>query len=517
MSSSYNSKRSFIGTKLKISVQELPITDNNMRNKPEDKYGLIYLSFIFQGAALLFPFNTFVFLVDFYQERFCELHLLYWAMISVILCASLCFAFITTLIADRVSISTRLLTGHILFIIALILFLLFTILTALGVFDSLPLYIGYAPLIVGFITGIGSGITQTSYYGLSSLFPSRYTQALVVGETVSSLVIACFRVGTRLLKPSGSCSNYDTIIFISLTLLVMLASVGVLKFIYWHDYTKYWLKIVKDNFLIEYSVLEQQGADSFEDEDESVISGRNETLISEESPLSRSRRLELSSVRKYILLFKLTIKKKAIIFKRTWQLQLTILFTMLLTLFLFPTFLTAAYACEPQLCDWGPIITLCVFELFDFITRWFTLIPVKCSNLRIFLLSLPRFVFIPLFAIFIFPVSYPIVPFKIGFPIFLIVVAAFGVTNGYFVSVPLVLIPKNLKANDKESGGTIGIFMLFIGLAAGSLLAYPFNETILTRPSNMTSVCCLSHIQNTTWNQLINNNATQLGVCSCAI
>ena len=503
---------------LKISVQELPITEISIRNNPEDKYKLVYLSFIFQGAAILFPFNAFVFLVDFYQEKFCQLKLLYWAMIALILCTSLLFAFITTLIADRVSISTRLLTGHILFIIALVLFLIFTVLTALGVFDYIPPYIGYVPLIAGLLTGIGSGIAQPSYYGLSSLLPPQYTQALVVGETVSSLVIACFRVGTRLLKPVGSCANYDTIIFISLTILVMLGSVGVLRFIFSHNYTDYWLKLVRDNFLIEYRVLEQQGGDSFEDEDESVISGRNQTLISEDSPLSKTQRLNLSSLGKYIQMLKLTLKKKAIIFKRTWELQLTILFTMLITLFLFPTFLTAAYSCEPQLCDWGPIITLCVFVMFDFITRWFALIPVKCNNLTVLLFSLPRVVFIPFFAIFIFPVSHPIVPFQIGFPIFLIVVAAFGVTNGYFASIPLVLIPKNLKANDKESGGTIGIFMLFIGLAAGSLLAFPFNETVLTKPGNMTSVCCVSHMQNTTWNHLIRNNTvTQQGVCSCAI
>ncbi|KAI6646896.1 Equilibrative nucleoside transporter 4 [Oopsacas minuta] len=496
------------GKERKLFYQELTTT---ITDKPKDSFNLVYLSFIFQGATLLMPFSTYLFLVDFYTEKFCELNLLYWAMVSVILCTSLSFAFITTIIADRVSLSKRLVTGHILFILSLSSFLLFTVLTSLGIFDSAPHAIGYVPLISGFISGIGSGIIQPSYYGLSSLLPPRYTQALVVGETASGVIIACFRVGTRLLKPAGSCESYDTVIFIALTVVFMIVSIPVLKFIYWHKYTNYWFKLVQKNFLIEYRVLDQHSTDSF-DEDESVIAGRTDTLISEYTTTFGDGNVS----RKFNGL-KLTIQKKFIIFKKTWKLQLTILSAMIITLLLYPTFLTAAYTCGSQLCDWGPIITLCVFTLFDFITRWVILIPVKYNQCVLLLLSLTRILFIPLFAIFIFPISNPLVSFKFGFPIFQIVVAVFGVSNGFFASIPLMLIPTKLNASDKESGGIIGIFMLFIGLAVGILLSLPFYETVLVRTSNTTNLCCLSHVGNTTWSIFKNNTISMPGECTCGI
>ena len=494
----------------KILFKELPVSESSITTKHKDSFHLLYLSFIFQGAALLMPFSTFVFLVDFYQEKFCQLDLLYWAMMAVILCTSLCFAVITTLVADKVSIAKRLFTGHILFILSLGSFLLFSILTTLGVLDSAPHAVGYVPLISGFLSGVGSGIVQPSYYGLSSLLPYRYTQALVVGETVSGIIIACFRVGTRLLKPVGSCESYDTVVFIALTVLVMIASVAVLKFIFWHEYTKHCLKLVRDNFLVEYRALEQNRGDSFED-DESVISGRNATFVDEHSSLSANRKMS-----KKFHLLTLTVKKKLIIFKKTWELQATILSAMIITLFLYPTFLTAAYTCEDQLCDWGPIITLCVFTLFDFITRWFTLIRVKYNHLAILLFSLARIIFIPLFAVFIFPISNPVVSFRFGFPFFQIIVAIFGVSNGFFASIPLILIPTRLTGSDKESGGTIAILMLFVGLALGTILSLPFNETILVKPpSNLTNLCCVSSIGNNTWNLIRNITSSQQ--CSCAI
>ena len=496
--------------KSKIFFKELPIPESTVTTNHKDAFHLLYLSFIFQGAALLMPFSTFVFLVDFYQEKFCQLNLLYWAMMAVILCTSLCFAIITTLVSDKVSVTKRLFTGHILFILSLGSFLLFSILTTLGVFDSAPHAVGYIPLFSGFLSGVGSGIVQPSYYGLSSLLPPRYTQALVVGETVSGIIIACFRVGTRLLRPVGSCENYDTVVFIALTVVVMIASVAVLKFIFWHEYTKHWLKPVKDNFLVEYRVLEQNRVNSFED-DESVISGRNSTFVDERRSLSADRNM----YSKFNLLL-MTVKKKFIIFKKTWELQVTILSAMIITLFLYPTFLTAAYSCEDQLCDWGPIITLCVFTLFDFITRWFTLIRVKYNHLAILIFSLARIMFIPLFAVFIFPISNPVVSFRFGFPFFQIIVAVFGVSNGFFASIPLMIIPTKLTGSDKESGGIIAILTLFVGLALGTILSLPFNETILVKPpTNLTNLCCVSNIGNNTWNLIRNITLSQQ--CTCAI
>ena len=497
-----------------FSSRDVPITLTD--NRPQDRFNIIYILFIYQGAALLFPYNAFIFLVDFYREKFCQLNLLYWSMVATILCTSVITAFTTLIIADRVSIAKRNFFGHILFIFSLLFFLVFSILAIVGVFDTAPANVGYIPLLAGFTLGIGSGITQPTYYGLSSLLPSRYTQALVVGETVSGLTVACFRVGTKLLKPIGSCAYYDTIVFIVITMLFMVASLGVWLFIFYHKLTRYCMNREVNSFLVEYRVLDQQREGSSFEEDESVIAGRTETLAGEESPLSaeHGQQIHLNKVKTALLVLQSTVRKKALILKKTFALQLTLLCSMLTTLFLFPTFLTAAYPCQPQLCDWGPIITLCVFMLSDFSVRWFSILPVKCSDLTLFVISLSRVLFIPAFALFIFPVGNPIIPFKIGFGFYLLIVAGFGITNGYFASVPLVLIPGKLQSDDKESGGTIGIVMVFIGLAAGTLLALPFNETVLTQ-SSLTSTCCMTY-RNTTLSSAVMRNNSLFGECHCA-
>ena len=475
-------------------------------NVPQDRFNLLYFAFIYQGMAILFPYNAFIFLLDFYQDKFCDLHLFYWAMMSVMLLSDATFCFITNLISEYISFAKRILTGHILFIISLVFFLVFSVLASEGLLDSLPSYIGYAPLLAGLITGIGIGISQPSYYSASSQLPKHYTQALVIGETVSGLTSACFRISTKLLKPPNSCIFYDSQVYIGLTISVMLASFFVWAFIYYHNLTNYWLNLGKEESLAGNRPIQQNNDEVL---DESEIASRLGRVNTEKSPLLENTFKTNDSL---YLRFARSLKLKFSIFWKTWSLQLTLFFNFLITLFLFPTFITAAYPCHPQICDWVPIISLTIFVFSDFIVRWFTLIPIKCSSLALLIISLFRFLFIPIIGLFIFPISRPFVPVGYGLPIYLVIISAFGLTNGYFGSLPLVLIPTKLKVGEKEIGISIAIFILVSALVIGTFLALPFNETLLYR--NFTSVCCIGNTNPTSITPHL--NMTQ-GGCTCAL
>ena len=503
------SKRSIASNASKaisISSRELKNIRIEHSNVPKDRFNLLYIAFLYQGMALLFPYNAFIFLLDFYQDKFCDLHLFYWAMVSIMVCSNAFFCLITNLISEYISFAKRILTGHILYIISLLFFLIFSVLATEGVLDSLPTSIGYTPLLAGLITGIGIGIAQPSYYSASSHLPKHYTQALVVGETVSGLTSAFFRISTKLLKPKNSCIFYDSQIYVGLTICVMLASFFVWPFIYYHKFSKYWLGLAKENnFLVEYRHIEQNNDEVSE---ESVIAGRLGSIKADQHPLLNTFKTNGSLCKR----FTRSLKRKFSIFRKTCSLQFTLFFNFIITLFLFPTFTTAAYPCHPQICDWVPIISLTTFVLSDFIIRWFTLIPIKCSSFALLIISLFRLIFIPLIVLFIFPLSRPLVPVEYGLPIYLVIISAFGLTNGYFGSIPLVLIPTKLKVGEKEIGSSIGIFMLVSALVIGTFLALPFNETVLYR--NFTSVCCIA--RNTTRPTSITPylNITAQGGCS---
>ena len=487
-----------------------PILAIDDSTKPQDRFHILYLAFLFQGMAILFPYNAFIFLLDFYQERFCDLYLFYWSMVTIMTVTNALFCFLTNILSEYISPAKRILTGHMLYLVSLVFFLIFSSLVVGDVFSSLPDTIGYTPLLAGLITGAGIGVAQPSYYSISSQLPSRYTQALVIGETVSGVTSACFRIATKLMKPPGTCQYYDTLVYISLTLVVMIASIAVWALIYFHRYTSYHLdQLNKERFSIEYRVVEQDKENASMEEsiaNECVDNNHDESSLLFGKPKSAKREKLISTFER----FKKSTLRRFIVFKKTCSLQLTLFVNFVITLFLFPTFITAAYKCHTTLCDWVPIIALTVFVSSDFVIRWFTLVRVRLKNYVIFLISLSRFIFIPLICIFIFPLEDPIMHVDYGLPIFLVIVSLFGLTNGYFGSVPLVIIPTQLKGGDKQLGSSMGIFMLVSALVVGSLLAFPFNETVLVyKSTNMTtSICCYK-------NNVTNlfHNAT--GVCMC--
>ena len=47
------------------------------------------------------------------------------------------------------------------------------------------------------IVGIGGGIQQASFYGLAGLFPPKYTQALMLGESMAGVVVSVNRITTK--------------------------------------------------------------------------------------------------------------------------------------------------------------------------------------------------------------------------------------------------------------------------------------------------------------------------------
>ncbi|CAF4357723.1 unnamed protein product, partial [Adineta steineri] len=67
------------------------------------------------------------------------------------------------------------------------------------------------------ILAIGCTLQQSSFYGLTSMLPFRYTQAVMTGESFAGLLASCARISTNLFMPNDS--HLSTILFFSLGLL----------------------------------------------------------------------------------------------------------------------------------------------------------------------------------------------------------------------------------------------------------------------------------------------------------
>lgn len=68
------------------------------------------------------------------------------------------------------------------------------------------------------LTAIGCTIQQSSFYGFASMFPKKYTQAVMAGESLAGLLVACTRISIKLLISSDEVST--VVFFLTSTIYI---------------------------------------------------------------------------------------------------------------------------------------------------------------------------------------------------------------------------------------------------------------------------------------------------------
>ncbi len=91
-------------------------------------------------------------------------------------------------------------------------------------------------------------VQQSSYYGVSGTLPSRYTQALLLGESISGVVVSVLRVIT---KVSTSSLRNGAIAFFTISIVYVLMCVVCLVIIYKNRFVNYYMKQAKDSNSVE--------------------------------------------------------------------------------------------------------------------------------------------------------------------------------------------------------------------------------------------------------------------------
>eukprot|EP00731_Ephydatia_muelleri_P028547 Em0020g191a len=300
--------------------------------------------------------------------------------------------------------------------------------------------------------GIGSGMQQSSYYGLSGMLPPRYTQAVMAGESAAGLVVSFNRVVTKLAVAE---LRSGVIAFFVLSVLFILMCVVCQVY------------IAKSPFVRHYvAVCDGQKRAQHGGED-------NQSLLT--SQLGPEKESDIT--------FPMTVRFREMVLvrwrvtKQIWMHAISILIAFFFTLFLFPGIISEIQYCDIK--DWMPVILITIFNLCDFIAKWLALVPIKWMTPRIVLLScIGRVIFVPLFLLCTSPSpTYPILTGP-AWPI--IFTVAFGLTNGYLGCLPMVAHSKYVTEHKhKELAGTIMTWFLLTGLTLGAILAYSL--TPLTR------------------------------------
>lgn len=89
--------------------------------------------------------------------------------------------------------------GYLLSLLTLVIFIICELVW--HVYDEIASY--SATVVLAALMAVGCTIQQTTYYGFASMFPKKYVQAIMLGESLAALFIAFVRIPTKLITSNA--------------------------------------------------------------------------------------------------------------------------------------------------------------------------------------------------------------------------------------------------------------------------------------------------------------------------
>lgn len=143
------------------------------------------------------------------------------------------------------------------------------------------------------------------------------------------------------------------------------------------------------------------------------------------------------------------------------------------TLSLYPGIEVEVNSCS--LRTWMPVLLMFCFNTSDVIGKILAASPYPWSRRQLILLSGLRIVLVPLFLLCCAPRHRPIISGETAPFLFTI---ALGISNGLAGSLPMMLAPAKVPGTLKEVTGNIMTLSYNIGLTAGSMIGYLFENML---------------------------------------
>ena len=184
---------------------------------PQDQGHKLYLALFLSGVGILLPYNAFISSVDFLHISFPGSSIVFDISLIYILTALLAVV-LNSVIMEMFSLQIRIIFGYL-----LSLLILLAILVLLVWLDLLPQEQSYGAVLAAVAClALGCTVQQSSYYGLTSQLPTRFTQAVMVGESGAGIFASLARIAT---KAAISDSRTATALFFLSTIFVIMTCI----------------------------------------------------------------------------------------------------------------------------------------------------------------------------------------------------------------------------------------------------------------------------------------------------
>lgn len=488
---------------------------------PGDNCNCIYYSLIFAGVGFLLPYNSFIVAVDYFQSQYPNTTIIF-DMNIVYIFMGFFAVIVNNLLVETLSLHTRITFGYIVSFSTLLFVAICEI--YLGLFS---IHTSYSiNLIAMAVLAIGCTVQQSSFYGYTSMLPSRYTQAVMAGESAAGFFVSFIRIATKLMLHD---QKENTLIFFLISIAMVGLCFGLHHTIRRTAFIKYYIMLCQERKITleptedaglmepletesgsrsQYGVLKLQqsprepGISGFSfanpvyeptgapptlpvtavtaaavaqtsgsPEKTSGPSYKVEDVVVQtpKDVTARARRRPSLAVRG----FRRGLETRLQVAKQVWPYMLSIGLAYFITQCLYPGILTEVASCTYG--NWMPIFLIAIFNSSDLLGKIIASCSFNWSRGNILFIAGSRACIVPLLWLCAYPRGRPAIPgeyYAMTLCLFL------GLTNGLVGSIPMIQAPSKVPEDRRELTGNIMTLSYNIGLTGGSLMSYILDDML---------------------------------------
>ncbi|PSN43625.1 hypothetical protein C0J52_15027 [Blattella germanica] len=467
---------------------------------PVDKCNCIYFALVLAGVGFLLPYNSFIIAVDYFHGKYPGTFIVYNMSLAYILTAF--FAVLANnILVETLSLNTRI-----------------------------------------------TFVQQSSFYGYTSMLPSRYTQAVMAGESAAGFLVSGNRIITKLLFDD---LKINTIIFFLMSIGIVALCFCLHQVVRRTDFVQFYITLCRESRKIVLEPTEDVGLMDPLDQADGMMKSQYGVLKLQQSPLAtdsgtsssdnpagagqagqgqyspfsfsnpvyeptaanapgsggggaaggptykvedvviRMRSVYGSSQGKAWGGLKRGFMARWEVAKTIWPYMLSIGLAYFVTLCLYPGIESEIVSCK--FGSWMPVIMMAVFNAADLVGKVLASVPYDWSRTQLIVFAWLRTLLVPLLLLCATPRANPLIPGE-GYPMLFSLLL--GVTNGLVGSVPMIQAPNRVSEEHRELTGSLVAYLLdaILGKSDVDICSPGPIESIVSSVASMTNISTLTTV-----------------------